>query len=127
GDPEAYAAPPPLGSGANRAAHGTIPIPAPATLEILRDLPVRFEGVGELTTPTGAAILKALCRIETPRDLIVERVGYGVGTRDPQDRPNVLRASLCRRSASAGDAFAVEVNLDDCSPQLLGALLDKVI
>lgn len=127
GDPEVYAAPPPLGSGAVRAAHGTMPVPAPATLEILRDVPVRFEGVGELTTPTGAALLKALCRVEPPGEMVVERVGYGIGTKDFRDRPNVLRASLGRVAHGEGETYVIEANLDDCSPQLLGGLLEAVL
>lgn len=127
GDPEIFAAAPPLGSGYVRSAHGNIPVPAPATLEILRDVPVRFEGVGELTTPTGAAILKALCRIEPPRELVVEKVGYGVGTKDFKDRPNVLRASLGRPVHGEGGTFVIEANLDDCTPQLLGGLLEQLL
>jgi uncharacterized protein (TIGR00299 family) protein len=128
GDPEVYAAPPPLGSGLLDAAHGRIPIPAPATLEILRDLPVRFEGVGELTTPTGAALLKALCRIEPPPAFVLERIGYGVGTQNFKDRANVLRASIGHRAVERGDAiYVLEANLDDCSPQLLGALLERLM
>ena len=127
GDPEVIAAPPPLGSGQVKAAHGTIPIPGPATLEILRGVPVRFEGVGELTTPTGAAILKACAKVGPPPELVVERVGYGVGTKDWKDRPNVLRASLARRAHQASATYVVECNLDDCSPQLLGGILEKLL
>lgn len=128
GDPEVYAAPPPLGSGVLSSAHGQIPIPAPATLEILRDLPVRFEGVGELTTPTGAALLKALCRIEPPPPFVLERIGYGVGTRELTDRANVLRASIGRTAVEGEEAvYVVEANLDDCSPQLLGALIEQLL
>lgn len=127
GDPEVFCAPPPLGSGQVRAAHGNIPVPAPATLEILRDLPVRFEGKGELTTPTGAALIKALTRVEPPPELVVERIGYGVGTRDLSDRPNLLRATLGRAEARADRTVVVEANLDDCSPQFLGALLEKLL
>ncbi len=125
GDPEVFAAPPPLGSGSTRTAHGVMPVPPPATLELLRDLPVKFEGVGELTTPTGAALLKVLCTVGGPPELLVERVGYGVGTRDWPDRANVLRATLGRpvHGAALG-TFVVEANLDDCSPQLLGTLLE---
>jgi uncharacterized protein (TIGR00299 family) protein len=128
GDPEVYAASPPLGSGTGRSAHGPIPIPAPATLEILRDVPVRFEGVGERTTPTGAALLKELCRVQTPPPLIVERVGYGLGTKDFADRPNVLRASLGRATGNpAPTVYVIEANLDDCSPQILGALVEELL
>ncbi|KFA87291.1 nickel pincer cofactor biosynthesis protein LarC [Archangium violaceum] len=128
GDPEVYAAPPPLGSGTIRVAHGNMPIPVPATLELLRDVPVRFEGVGELTTPTGAALLKVLARIgQPPPDFIVERIGYGVGTKDFKDRPNVLRAAMGRAEARAEGLWVVEANLDDSTPQLLGYLLEYVL
>lgn len=130
GDPEVMATPPPLGSGTVRSAHGQMPVPAPATLEILRDVPVRFEGIGELTTPTGAAILKALATVGSPPQLVVEKVGYGVGTKDFKDRPNVVRASLAvaRSAAGAGDGvWVVEANIDDASPQLLGALIEQLL
>ncbi|PTL82922.1 nickel pincer cofactor biosynthesis protein LarC [Vitiosangium sp. GDMCC 1.1324] len=128
GDPEVYAAPPPLGSGTIRVAHGNMPIPVPATLELLRDVPVRFEGVGELTTPTGAALLKVLARIgQPPPDFIVERIGYGVGTKDFKDRPNVLRASIGRAEARAEGLWVLEANLDDSTPQLLGYLLEHLL
>ncbi|MBN1209018.1 MAG: nickel pincer cofactor biosynthesis protein LarC [Myxococcaceae bacterium] len=127
GDPEVYAAPPPLGSGTIRVAHGNMPIPVPATLELLKDVPVRFEGVGELTTPTGAALLKVLARIGHPPDFIVERVGYGVGTKDFKDRPNVLRASLGRAEDKAEGLWVLEANLDDSTPQLLGYLVERLL
>jgi len=127
GDPEVYAAPPPLGSGTIRVAHGNMPIPVPATLELLKDVPVRFEGVGELTTPTGAALLKVLTRIGQPPDFIVERVGYGVGTKDFKDRPNVLRASLGRAEDKAEGLWVLEANLDDSTPQLLGYLVERLL
>jgi hypothetical protein len=128
GDPEVYSAPPPLGSGTIRVAHGNMPIPVPATLELLRDVPVRFEGVGELTTPTGAALLKVLARIgQPPPDFIVERIGYGVGTKDFRDRPNVLRAAMGRAEARAEGLWVVEANLDDSTPQLLGYLVEHLL
>jgi len=131
GAPEVICAPPPLGSGFIRAAHGQMPIPVPATLELLRELPVRFEGVGELTTPTGAALVKVLTRVGgPPADFRIERIGYGVGTRDPRDRPNLLRASLGRREEEAGGEEALlvlETNLDDAPPQLLGHLVERLL
>ncbi len=72
GDPEVFCAPPPLGSGMGKVAHGPMPIPMPATLELLRDVPVRFEGVGELTTPTGAAIVKVLTQVARPPPMAVQ-------------------------------------------------------
>ncbi len=128
GDPEVRSLPPPLGSGSVRSAHGQMPVPAPATLEILRDVPVRFEGVGELTTPTGAAILKAIARIVPFGEVVVDKVGFGVGTKDFRDRPNVLRASLARASAQPlQGVWVIEANIDDMSPQLLGALIERTI
>ena len=127
GDPEVHAAPPPLGSGTIRVAHGSMPIPVPATLELLKDVPVRFEGVGELTTPTGAALLKVLTRIGHPPDFIVERVGYGVGTKDFKDRPNVLRASLGRAEDKSEGLWVIEANLDDSTPQLLAHTVDRLL
>jgi uncharacterized protein (DUF111 family) len=100
-------------------------------LEILRGEPVRFEGVGELTTPTGAAILKSYAKIGAVPSIIPERIGYGLGTRDWKDRANVLRATLAKHAASkapsAGDAFVLEANLDDCSPQLLGLIVERLL
>ena len=86
-----------------------------------------LRGRGGADHPTGAALLKALARIESPRELVVERVGYGVGTKDFRDRPNVLRASLGRAVHGEGGAFVVEANLDDCSPQLLGGLIEQLL
>jgi len=128
GDPEVYSAPPPLGSGTAESTHGAIPIPAPATVEILRGVRVLFEGTGELTTPTGAALLKALCQLQPPPPFIVERVGYGLGTQNLRDRANVLRASLGRPVGDrASPLYAFEANLDDCSPQLIGALVEELL
>jgi len=128
GDPEVWCAPVPLGSGTIETAHGRIPVPAPATLELLEGLPVRFEGVGELTTPTGAALVKVLSRPGLPPELVVERVGYGVGTKQWADRPNVLRATLGVPTAgTAAGTYVLETNLDDCSPQLLGTLLEGLL
>ncbi len=129
GNPKVYSAPPPLGSGTIRIAHGVVPVPVPATLALLKDLPVRFEGVGELTTPTGAALLKTFATIAPPPEVIIERIGYGVGTKDFKDRANVLRMSVGRTTATASleTLQVLECNLDDCSPQLLGALVETLL
>lgn len=129
GNPTVHSSPPPLGSGTVRIAHGVVPVPVPATLALLKDLPVRFEGVGELVTPTGAALLRSFAKIEAPPPMSVQKIGYGCGTKDFKDRANVLRMSLGRTTASAAsDTLAViECNLDDCSPQLLGALIETLM
>jgi hypothetical protein len=128
GQPVVVYAPPPLGSGTVETLHGRLPVPAPATLEILRDLPVRFEGQGELTTPTGAALLKALCQPGPPPALRVLRTGYGLGRRDLADRANVLRATLGAPVEAAGtDVWELAVTLDDATPQLLGYLVETLL
>ncbi|MFT3706421.1 MAG: nickel pincer cofactor biosynthesis protein LarC [Archangium sp.] len=130
GNPTVYCSPPPLGSGTVRIAHGVVPVPVPATLALLKDLPVRFEGVGELTTPTGAALIKSFAKVEAPPQMIVEKIGYGCGTKDFKDRANVLRMSFGRsavKTAETETLTVVECNLDDCSPQLLGALLENLM
>lgn len=128
GQPELVSAPPPLGSGMVETMHGRLPVPAPATLEILRDLPVRFEGQGELTTPTGAALLRALCRPGPPPPMRLLRTGYGLGHRELADRPNVLRATLGTPvEAAASDVWELAVTLDDATPQLLGYLVETLL
>ncbi len=128
GWPEVFTTPPPLGSGTIRIAHGTVPIPVPATMELLKDRPVKFEGRGELTTPTGAAILKTLATFAQPPELIIERIGYGVGTKDWPDRANVLRASIGRRTSDTTSTLTMlECNLDDASGQLVGSLLETLM
>jgi len=128
GQPEVISAPPPLGSGMVETMHGRFPVPAPATLEILRDLPVRFEGQGELTTPTGAALLRALSRPGPPPPMRLQRTGYGLGRRELPDRPNVLRATLGTPvETSSPDVWELAVTLDDATPQLLGYLVETLL
>jgi uncharacterized protein (TIGR00299 family) protein len=129
GNPKVYSAPPPLGSGTIRIAHGVVPVPVPATLALLKDVPVRFEGVGELTTPTGAALLKTFATFTPPPECIIERVGYGVGTKDFKDRANVVRLSLGRTTTQKSDdaLHVLECNLDDCSPQVIAATLETLL
>jgi uncharacterized protein (TIGR00299 family) protein len=123
------ALPPPAGGGTVRSAHGMIPVPAPAVLELLRGRRLRPSGEGERTTPTGAAILTAWTE-ETPAfpDLTVERVGYGAGTKRWGDAPNLLRAVLGRPVAGAAESvWLLEANLDDLSPQLLPVALEAAL
>lgn len=90
-----YSAPLVLGSGHGRSAHGPIIYPAPAVMEILRGLPVRVEtGIGETTTPTGAAILAEVAEFTDDVSIRCDAVGYGAGHREFPDRPNLLRATL---------------------------------
>ncbi len=126
--------PPVVGTGVVQTAHGPVPVPAPATAALLAggDIPMVPEGVGELTTPTGAAILAAVVDRFGPLPPMRPRaIGYGAGTRELDDRPNVLRVTL-GEPIGAGDAPAapavvlVEANVDDMSPQLVGPLYDAL-
>ena len=118
-----------LGSGMVRCAHGVMPVPAPATAEILQGVPCRYAGVdGEATTPTGAAILKcAVDRFESPTSFRADTVGYGVGHKDFRV-PNVLRMTLGEVAAGVEAETNVEVqcNVDDMTPEAFGPLMDAL-
>ncbi len=120
GAEEIFVSPIPLGSGFVDCQHGRMPVPAPATAELLDGFRARYEdGIGELTTPTGAAIVAAQARPEPPPELTVERVGYGAGTREGVDRPNLLRLVLGATAASSSeDLVVLEANIDDSNPEI---------
>lgn len=125
-----YASALPLGSGTVRTRHGVIPVPAPATVDLLRGFPVRFgDGTGELVTPTGAAIVASLATAGEPLPpLRIEAVGYGAGSRTLEDRPNVLRLLLATAQARAGrdEMVLIETNIDDSSPELYGYVMERL-
>ena len=121
-----------VGTGTVRTAHGVIPVPAPATAALLADAPLRFEGTGELTTPTGAALLAAIVdRFGAPPPLRLIAAGYGAGTRELADRANVLRVLLGQPIGAALPPAAEEVvlfeaNIDDMSGEMLAALFEAL-
>jgi uncharacterized protein (TIGR00299 family) protein len=123
---------PVLGSGQVHTAHGLMPVPAPATAAILRGLPARLEGQGELTTPTGAAILAALApTFGPPPPLRLQAQGFGAGTREVADRANVLRVLLGEALGralpeSVPEVVLLQANLDDMSPQLIEPLMSAL-
>ena len=130
----AYSSAVEVGSGMVRCEHGLMPVPAPATAEILKHAPCRYAGVdGEATTPTGAAILASVVdRFEAPRDLTATAVGYGIGHRDFAV-PNALRLTLGNvPDAQAGIAIEtetnveVECNIDDMTPEAFGPLTENL-
>jgi len=125
-----YASAIPQGRGFVRAAHGVLPVPAPATLRILEGVPVRMTEIeAELTTPTGAALLKSLCdSIGDPVGIRLRRVGVATGTRELAERPNVIRAILGEPLAGegAGSVEVLETTIDDMNPQLYGHLTDSL-
>ncbi len=112
----------PMGTGFAKSRHGIIPVPAPATMELLSVFPVRLnDGASEMVTPTGAAIVKTLGRVAAAGIVFdVERVGYGAGTKDFSDRPNVLRLMLGREVTKLNGDEVVEIaaNIDDLNPQI---------
>jgi pyridinium-3,5-bisthiocarboxylic acid mononucleotide nickel chelatase len=124
---EILVSPIPLGRGLAHGAHGPIPLPGPATLELLKGAPI--EGVpleGETVTPTGAALIAAIATRYGPAPaMIIEATGVAAGRKRWPDRPNIVRALLGRRTGTpepAEEDCIVEANLDDMSPELVPAL-----
>lgn len=121
----------PAGNGFVRSRHGIIPIPAPATAELLAGFPIRIgDGAAEMVTPTGAAIVRALGRpAPSPFAFRAERVGYGAGTRTLADRPNVLRLILGEAADGFGtdDMIEISANIDDLNPQIYGHLGEQLL
>ena len=120
----------PLGSGFVETAHGRIPLPAPATVALLKGIPVHDSGLKEeLVTPTGAALVKGLVHsFGTLPPMVIEKVGYGVGSRNLTDRPNLLRILIGREQGSANEetVLVLESNLDDTNPEWLGFLMERL-
>jgi uncharacterized protein (TIGR00299 family) protein len=125
------ASPLPVGHGMVRTAHGLMPIPAPATAALCAGIPtVPVDIEGELVTPTGAAILATLAdAFGPPPPMTTTSVGYGAGTKDFPERPNLLRVVLGEeRAAATGwrseELLLLESNIDDMTPQLLGHFME---
>jgi uncharacterized protein (TIGR00299 family) protein len=122
----------PLSSGMIRGSHGAMPLPAPATLQILQGKPVRNADCDrELVTPTGAAIaVEIACFGEMP-ELTIERIGYGVGGWNLDDRPNLLRGIIGTENTVDGfgqdTVTVIETHIDDSSPEWLGALTERLL
>jgi uncharacterized protein (TIGR00299 family) protein len=135
---EMLVSPLPAGSGFVRSQHGIIPVPAPATAELLTGFPMRMgDGASEMVTPTGAAILRALAVPAPPAmGLRVERVGYGAGTKEFADRPNVLRLMIGERAQTyqqshqqiyeTDELLDIETNIDDLSPQIYDHVVERL-
>jgi uncharacterized protein (TIGR00299 family) protein len=125
-----------VGGGTVKCAHGTFPVPAPATVELLADAPVYSSGLqAELVTPTGAAIVKTLARrFAAFPEMKIEKSGYGAGVRDFPGHPNVVRLTVGEAASSALAAktasetiTVLEANLDDLNPQVFGYVMDRLI
>jgi uncharacterized protein (TIGR00299 family) protein len=124
-----FVSPLPMGWGMIAAAHGQLPNPAPATLELLKGLPIYGTDLpGELVTPTGAVILRGLEAVPEPcPPLKLTRVGYGAGTRDLPGYPNLLRVCLGEPLAAAPGlrerVLVLETHIDDMNPELYEPLM----
>jgi hypothetical protein len=124
-----------VGGGMVQCAHGTFPVPAPATVELLKDAPVYSSGVqAELVTPTGAAIVKILAtRFAAFPEMKIERSGYGAGSREFPGHPNVVRLTIGKAASTlaaktASDTVTVlEANLDDLNPQVFGYVMNRLL
>ena len=125
-----------VGGGMVKCAHGTFPVPAPATVELLAGAPVYSSGLqAELVTPTGAAIVKTLVsRFTAFPEMKIEKSGYGAGTRDFPGHPNVVRLTIGETAShglaekTASETITVlEANLDDMNPQVFGYVMDRLL
>jgi uncharacterized protein (TIGR00299 family) protein len=120
----------PLGSGFVETDHGLLPVPAPATAELLKGLPLHgMIGSGERVTPTGAALIATLAEGSgRPAGFRIDRIGYGAGTKDFPDMPNILRAFIgtVEPAAAAEQLLVVEANIDDSTPEILGYAMERL-
>jgi pyridinium-3,5-bisthiocarboxylic acid mononucleotide nickel chelatase len=124
-----------VGGGMIKCAHGAFPVPAPATVELLKDAPVYSSGLqAELVTPTGAAIVKTLAsRFAAFPEMRIDKSGYGAGSRDFPGHPNVVRltvgeaASTLAAKTASETITVLEANLDDLNPQVFGYVMDRLL
>lgn len=124
-----------VGGGTVKCAHGTFPIPAPATVELLKGAPVYSSGIQlELVTPTGAAIVKTLCKkFSSFPEMKIEKTGYGAGSRDFPGHANVVRITIGAaqsefvRKTSDETITVLEANIDDLNPQVFGYAMDRLL
>src|SRR5437879_4955810 len=118
-----------VGKGMIEMAHGRFPIPPPAVAELLKGKPIYAGDIeGEFVTPTGAAIITAVCQSFGPvPPMNIKATGYGAGTRDHAKFPNALRIFVGETSAEPADEILlmIETNIDDLSPQVVGYVMDQ--
>jgi uncharacterized protein (TIGR00299 family) protein len=124
-----YCSPLPLGKGFTKCSHGKIPIPAPATVEILKNIPVYFTDIPhELVTPTGAAIITSIAKKFGSMPMIkIEKIGYGAGKKE-MDHPNFLRvfSGNSKDKYDSDSTTIIETNIDDMNPEIFGYLVEKL-
>jgi len=121
----------PMGTGVVRAAHGSLPVPGPATLEVLKGSKVRWtEERRETSTPTGAALMAAFTDgrfADAAPPMILRSVGYGAGRARLEHAPNLLRAVVGELEGPAGELTLLEANVDDASGEILGAAVENLL
>jgi len=125
-----YCSPISLGTGSLNTDHGLMPVPAPATAELVKNVPVKLSAIeSELTTPTGAAILTVLAEFSQPQSFKIERIGYGAGSRNPAGLPNLLRVMIGEIDPSfeSDTVTVLETNLDRATPEIIGGLIDELL
>ncbi len=120
-----------VGTGFLECRHGTLPVPAPATLEMLKEIPIYSTGIeAELATPTGACIMKTLCKgFGIMPEMKVEEIGYGAGSRE-LEIPNLLRVYVGEttgRGYEKDEAVLIETNIDDMKPELLAYATEALL
>lgn len=136
---EVYASEIPVSHGTISSSHGRLPLPAPATIELLKGVPVYQSSIaGELVTPTGAAFLSVVCKGFGPvRPMRLKGIGYGAGERENEGLPNLLRVMIgddCRgdsriaptQGLETDSVMVVEANIDDMNPELYGFAMDRL-
>lgn len=120
-----------LGSGSVHTEHGRLPVPAPATAELLKGIPVYSSSTAfELTTPTGAAIISSLAAIFGPLpQMKINRIGHGAGSKDLPGQPNTLRVFLGEAAAAYDEdsSIVIETNIDDMNPQVYDYLIEQLM
>lgn len=123
--------PVPLGRGLGRSRHGPLPVPGPATLELLKAIPVKWTDLeGETVTPTGAAIISALgSSFGDEPEMTIEKIGYGAGQREYPDRPNLFRLVVGERPPAwkKEEMVVLETNIDDMNPEFYDYVLDRLL
>lgn len=128
---ELYCSPLNVGGGWVKSSHGVLPVPAPATAELLRKVPVYSDRIeAELVTPTGAAIVKTLAKKFIPfPEISYEKMGCGAGSKDFPEVPNILRAFYGKKEEFKAEkkVYAVEANIDDSNPQVLASFFDTAL
>ena len=125
-----YSSPLSFGKGYVKFSHGKFPVPAPATVELCKNIPVRYTDIeGELVTPTGAAIITTLAEFSHRLDFKIEKIGYGAGSADLKEIPNLLRVMTGEKNLDLeqDEILVLETNIDNTTPEVLGYLTEKLI